>query len=101
MNLPNLNGHVNIRVMVTYKRTFFGGSYGEKRETHETRRLGFWDGEKFHIPPGWQHFTFLSSGDTCLLPDGWGGDHLTPDQIISWTLATDKDERPIQYSNRI
>lgn len=100
MNTPNLNGHININVMVTYERIFFGGPYGDRHERRQTKRLGFWDGEKFHIPPGWTHFRF-NNGEIGLVPDGWGGDHLTPDRIISWTDATDKDMKPIQYSNRI
>lgn len=98
METPNLNGHVNISVMVTYVRIFFSGPYGDTHVKQQTKRLGFWDGEKFHVPPGWTWFRM--SSEECLVPNGWGGDHMTPDQIISWTETTEKDLKPVQYSNR-
>ncbi len=67
-------------VMVTYKKVFAVGAYGDGRETRIVTKMGFYDNinNKFSVPPRWAKFNGV------LLPDGWGGDHLTIDKIISW-----------------
>ena len=67
-------------VMVTYEKTFSSGAYGDTKTKQVVTKMGFYDNidNKFSIPPRWKKFNGV------LLPDGWGGDHLTIDKIISW-----------------
>lgn len=38
--------------------------------------------KNFAIPPEWRHFEI--GGEQVLLPHGWGGDHVKPENVISW-----------------
>ena len=67
-------------IMVTYNKTVLMGLYGDKTNIQTVTKMGFYNNidNKFSIPPRWAKFNGV------LLPDGWGGDHLTIDKIISW-----------------
>ena len=65
-------------IMVTYKKTFYSGAYLSIKTNQVVTKMGFYNNNKFSIPPRWAKFNGV------LLPDGWGGDHLTIDKIISW-----------------
>lgn len=76
MNLPE----PFTNVMITYKKPFFSGPYGTKVEVLEVTRRGFYSSlfENFAIPPDWRHFNGK------LLPHGFGGDHISKDEVIKW-----------------
>jgi hypothetical protein len=79
----------NLRnVMVTYKKTIYSGPYGLKKETVRVTKRGFWFeyAKQFAVPPGWAHFKGV------LLPSGWGGDHLSKENIIRWDPIKEEDD---------
>jgi len=75
--------HVNVNI--TYKKTFYSGPYGEKKDVRTVTRLGFYSdqGDYWLVPDDWQYFRI--GGSLCYLPHGWNRDKLTTDQVISWT----------------
>lgn len=77
-------------VMITYKKTFRTGPYGDTKEVIEVTKMGFYSDlfGNFAIPP--KYASFRMGGENILLPDGWGGDHLTPDKIIKWEPIKEK-----------
>jgi hypothetical protein len=97
MNLPESYENV----MVTYMKIFYTGPYGDTKEKREVTKRGFYtdtDGYynalgqwietpngKFAIPPNWAMFNGI------LLPDGWGGDRVLPEQVIKWEYIKDEN----------
>jgi len=73
-------------VMVTYKKTFNEGLYGEKKVIRTVTKRGFYDkkSNNFAIPPEWAEF------DGVLLPHGFGGDYLETKDVIKWEPIKDK-----------
>ena len=67
----------NIDVMITYKKEF---KRGETTHKEVVTKRGFYSKSfnNFAIPPSYQKFNGV------LLPHGWGGDHISADQIIKW-----------------
>jgi hypothetical protein len=53
-------------------------TYQKNGETITKR--GFYDKSfgTFSVPPTWQKFNGV------LLPHGWGGDHLKPENVVKW-----------------
>ena len=72
-------------VMVTYKKSFSTGPYGDTKELREVTKMGFYSElfQNFAIPPEWRMFNGI------LLPHGWGGDYLAADEIIKWEPIND------------
>ena len=94
-----------VNVMITFEKEFRTGPYGlEKYTTVVTKKgwfnppdvgfYGYYNSKNefikppngyFSVPPRWADFKGVN------LPDGWGGDRPTPEQIIKWEYCK-KDE---------
>ena len=77
-------------VLITYEKTFREGPYGIRKRKAVTTRLGFlsnlWGKVEFAVPPGWAEW------NGSVLPNGWGGDKVPLDKVISWRHVKDRVE---------
>lgn len=71
----------NLRnIMVTYRKKFYTGAYGDTVETKIVTKMGFYDEifDYISVPPSWRNFNGV------LLPHGFGGDRLQVRDVIKW-----------------
>lgn len=67
-------------LMITYNCIVSSGPYGDTKTKTVITKRGFYCSvfETFSIPPEYRIFGGV------MLPHGWGGHHLKPNQIIDW-----------------
>lgn len=67
-------------IMITYKKNVYSGVYGDTITKEIVTKRGFYSKlfNNFSIPPRWSYFNGV------LLPDGWGGDHISINEVIKW-----------------
>lgn len=69
-----------VNVMVTYRKEFRYGPYGDSKRTETVTRLGFYSSMfgNYAMPEEWRSFK------GSYLPHGFNGDRRKPEEIIDW-----------------
>ena len=72
-------------VMITYKKTYYTGAYGEKKVKKTVTKRGFYLKifNNFSVPDEWAMFNGV------LLPHGFGGDTIKIKDVIKWEYCKD------------
>lgn len=67
-------------IMVTYKKVIYNPLYKNNKQIKTITKRGFYNKplDGISIPPRYAMFNGR------LLPDGWGGDHISLNEVIKW-----------------
>jgi hypothetical protein len=67
-------------IMVTYKKVIYNPLYRNNKQIKTITKRGFYNRalDGISIPPRYEMFNGR------LLPDGWGGDHISLNEVIKW-----------------